>query len=110
MVLLWSGEDSWDKPYRSLEAYSVPVSALAWLDDQLVTAGQDSQVHVYPRPDEPAGERRLLAGNDAPVTALRVHVSRRWGGVSADSGLSEGPASVVARHCGERNVREYFNA
>ncbi|KAF0289739.1 Vegetative incompatibility protein HET-E-1 [Amphibalanus amphitrite] len=73
MVLLWSGEDSWDKPYRSLEAYSVPVSALAWIDDQLVTAGQDSQMHLYPRPDDPAGERRLLVGNDAPVTALRAH-------------------------------------
>ncbi|KAF0294824.1 putative serine/threonine-protein kinase PkwA [Amphibalanus amphitrite] len=79
MVLLWSGEDSWDKPYRSLEAYSVPVSALAWIDDQLVTAGQDSQMHLYPRPDDPAGERRLLVGNDAPVTALRAHVSRQTG-------------------------------
>ena len=74
MVLLWSGEDSWEKPYRTIEAYPVPVSALAWMGHQLITAGQNSQVFVYDCDDEDK-ERRLLTGNDAPVTSLSVLVS-----------------------------------
>ena len=79
MVLLWSGEDSWEKPYRTIEAYPVPVSALAWIGHQLITVGQNSQVFVYDC-DDVDKERRLLTGNDAPVTSLSVLVSCARGG------------------------------
>ncbi|XP_037076738.1 transcription initiation factor TFIID subunit 5-like [Pollicipes pollicipes] len=82
MVLLWTSDDGWRAPVRSLEAFSVPVSALAWLENSLLAAGQDSQLVVYADADKPDSDeltRRVITGNDAPVCSLAVAVS----GVSA---------------------------
>ncbi|XP_037089565.1 uncharacterized protein LOC119109924 [Pollicipes pollicipes] len=75
MVLLWTSDDGWRAPVRSLEAFSVPVSALAWLENSLLAAGQDSQLVVYADADKPDSDeltRRVITGNDAPVCSLAV--------------------------------------